>query len=56
MLLKSSTSYGSQGAPKMKFEDLPVKYKRNTPEQIVKKFVDSDKLLNVGADIAAVVK
>ena len=40
----------------MEREDLPVKNKRHTPEQVIKKLAEGDKLLNGGADIATVAK
>jgi hypothetical protein len=40
----------------MEREDVPVKNKRHTPEQVIKKLAEGDKLLNGGADIATVVK
>jgi transposase-like protein len=40
----------------MEREDVPVKNKRHTPEQVIKKLAEGDKLLNGGADIASVVK
>ena len=33
-----------------------MKNKRHTPEQVIKKLAEGDKLLNGGADIATVVK
>jgi hypothetical protein len=36
----------------MEREDVPVKKKRHTPEQVIKKLAEGDKLLNDGADIA----
>lgn len=40
----------------MEREDVPMKKKRHTPEQIIRKGAEGDKLLNEGADIATVVK
>jgi transposase-like protein len=37
-------------------EDGPVKRRRHTPEQIVRKIAEGDKMLNAGSEIAEVAK
>jgi transposase-like protein len=37
-------------------EDGPVKRRHHTPEQIVRKLAEGDKMLNDGSDVAAVAK
>jgi putative transposase len=40
----------------MEREDVPVKRKHHTPEQVVRKLAEGEKLLNSGSDIADVCK